>query len=109
MILYNSFVRETEWMFATDAGRRELSESAGFERLVVVCLGRNHTYKDKDSIQAELSSKVMELAPPSFKPGTKVIDLRLCMTSFFSMCHCNLMFFLNDLEIIVQNREIAQI
>lgn len=64
--------RETEWMFSTDAGRQQLSESAGFERLVVVTLDRNHTYTDLDAIQTELSCKVMELAPPGFKPGTKV-------------------------------------
>ncbi|XP_060602078.1 eEF1A lysine and N-terminal methyltransferase-like [Ruditapes philippinarum] len=64
--------RETEWMFATNAGRIQLSESAGFERLVVVTLHRNHTYTDIDAIQAELSTKVMELAPPTFKHGTKV-------------------------------------
>lgn len=64
--------RETEWMFATDTGRRQLSESANFERLVVVSLDRNHTYTDLEAVQAELSTKVMELAPPGFKLGTKV-------------------------------------
>jgi hypothetical protein len=62
-------------MFATNAGRIQLSESAGFERLVVVTLHRNHTYTDIDAIQAELSTKVMELAPPTFKHGTKVLSV----------------------------------
>ena len=60
-------------MFSSEAGRQQLSQNAGFERLVVVTLDRNHSYKDLDMIKAELSTKVMELAPPSFKPGTQVI------------------------------------
>lgn len=59
-------------MFSTDEGRRQLAQSAGFERLVVVTLDRNHNYVNLDSIQGELSTKVMELAPPNFKHGTKV-------------------------------------
>ncbi|XP_052790204.1 eEF1A lysine and N-terminal methyltransferase-like [Mya arenaria] len=69
--------RETEWMFSTDAGRLQLSSSAGFDRLVVVSLHRNHVYNDLDAIQAELSAKVMELAPPGFKQGKKVPFLSL--------------------------------
>ncbi|KAL8562381.1 hypothetical protein ACOMHN_066095 [Nucella lapillus] len=64
--------REPEWMFSTDAGRRALSSSAGFERLVVVALSREHEYENMESIKGELSSKVMELAPPSHKPGVQV-------------------------------------
>ena len=60
-------------MFSSDAGRQQLSESASFERLVVVTLDRNHSYTDLDTIKAELSTKVMELAPPSFKHGTQVL------------------------------------
>ncbi|KAH3791689.1 hypothetical protein DPMN_145178 [Dreissena polymorpha] len=67
--------RETEWMFSTEAGRQQLSESAGFERLVVVTLDRNHAYLDLEAVQAELSGKVMELAPPGFKMGTKAWQL----------------------------------
>jgi len=64
-------------MFSSDAGRRQLSSSAGFDRLVVVSLHRNHTYTDLAAIQAELSAKVMELAPPGFKLGTKVMILQI--------------------------------
>ncbi|KAL4223238.1 Methyltransferase-like protein 13 [Mactra antiquata] len=69
--------RETEWMFSSTAGRKQLSESANFERLIVVALDRNHTYTNLDAIQAELSGKVMELAPPDYKTGTKVPFLSL--------------------------------
>ena len=69
-------------MFSTDAGRLQLSSSAGFDRLVVVSLHRNHAYTDLDSIQAELSAKVMELAPPGFKHGTKVYFSKKCASHF---------------------------
>jgi len=71
-------------MFSSDAGRRQLSSSAGFDRLVVVSLHRNHTYTDLAAIQAELSAKVMELAPPGFKPGTKVMILQADQCPYFS-------------------------
>ncbi|EDV29653.1 uncharacterized protein TRIADDRAFT_49728 [Trichoplax adhaerens] len=55
--------RETEWMFSTCAGRSQLAADAGFERLVVVHLQRGHQYKDMQTIQDELSAKVLELKP----------------------------------------------
>ena len=58
-------------MFSTDEGRKQLSESAGFERLVVVTLHRDHLYDNLNAIKAELSSKVMELALP--KLGNKQV------------------------------------
>ena len=64
-------------MFSTDAGRKTLSVSAGFERLVVVALSREHEYTDMDSIKAELSSKVMELAPSSYRKGVQVMSALL--------------------------------
>ncbi|KAJ8300922.1 hypothetical protein KUTeg_022441 [Tegillarca granosa] len=64
--------RETEWLFSTDAGRQQIASSAGFDRVVIVTLNRKHQYQDLDSIKAELSTKVMELAPPGFKTGIQV-------------------------------------
>lgn len=52
-------------MFSSDEGRMELHRSAGYERLLVVTLHREHTYSSLDSIKAELSEKVLELAPRS--------------------------------------------
>jgi hypothetical protein len=54
-----------EWLFSTDQGRVQLAQSAGYQRLIVVALHRDQKYDDLDAIQAELSSKVMELAPPN--------------------------------------------
>lgn len=69
--------RETEWMFSTDEGRQQLSQSAGFSRLVVVTLNRTHSYDSLDSIKSELSPHVLELAPPNFKSGSLVPYLSL--------------------------------
>ena len=71
-IHYYLLHRETEWLFGTEQGRNHLAESAGFQRLVVVALNRQHTYDNMESIRQELSTKVMELAPPGFKSGTQV-------------------------------------
>ena len=81
-------------MFSTDEGRKQLSESAGFERLVVVTLHRDHLYDSLDAIKVELSSKVMELAPP--KLGNKqvcvnyscqFVSMYLDGNEFFHVCY----------------------
>ncbi|PVD22484.1 hypothetical protein C0Q70_18298 [Pomacea canaliculata] len=69
--------RSMEWMFSTSAGRRALGVSAGFQRLLVVALSREHEYKDMEAVKAELSSKVMELVPSSYKKGIQVPFLSL--------------------------------
>ncbi|KAM5294315.1 eEF1A lysine and N-terminal methyltransferase isoform 2-T3 [Glossophaga mutica] len=46
-----------------EEGRKQLAASAGFRRLITVALHRDQQYKDMESIQAELSARVMELAP----------------------------------------------
>lgn len=58
------FGRETEWLFSCDEGRKELQRNAGFERLLVVLLNHEIDYHCLDDVKAELSSKVLELAPP---------------------------------------------
>ncbi|XP_058396047.1 eEF1A lysine and N-terminal methyltransferase [Diceros bicornis minor] len=55
--------RETEWLFGMEEGRKQLAASAGFRRLITVALHRGQLYEGMDSIQAELSARVMELAP----------------------------------------------
>nr|XP_024106710.2 eEF1A lysine and N-terminal methyltransferase isoform X3 [Pongo abelii] len=55
--------RETEWLFGMDEGRKQLAASAGFRRLITVALHRGQQYESMDHIQAELSARVMELAP----------------------------------------------
>ncbi|XP_010168012.1 eEF1A lysine and N-terminal methyltransferase isoform X1 [Antrostomus carolinensis] len=64
--------RETEWLFGTEEGRIQLAASAGFRRLVTVALHREQQYKGMAGIQAELSGKVMELAPPGLPAQQQV-------------------------------------
>ncbi|XP_074008685.1 eEF1A lysine and N-terminal methyltransferase isoform X2 [Numenius arquata] len=64
--------RETEWLFGTEEGRRQLAASAGFGRLVTVALHREQHYEGMAAIQAELSGKVMELAPPGLPARQQV-------------------------------------
>ncbi|XP_065265636.1 eEF1A lysine and N-terminal methyltransferase isoform X2 [Emys orbicularis] len=64
--------RETEWLFGTEAGRKQLAASAGFRRLITVALHRGQHYEGMEGIQAELSGKVMELAPPSLPSQQQV-------------------------------------
>ncbi|XP_041335052.1 eEF1A lysine and N-terminal methyltransferase isoform X2 [Pyrgilauda ruficollis] len=64
--------RETEWLFGTEEGRRQLAASAGFVRLLTVALHREQLYEGMAGIQAELSGKVMELAPPGLPARQQV-------------------------------------
>ncbi|CAH1268157.1 METTL13 [Branchiostoma lanceolatum] len=64
--------REVEWLFATDKGRGHLAGTAGFRRLVVVSLQREHPYETMAEIQKELSGKIMELSPPGFNRKIQV-------------------------------------
>ncbi|KAL8178099.1 UNVERIFIED_CONTAM: Methyltransferase-like protein 13 [Gekko kuhli] len=64
--------RETEWLFGTEEGRKQLAASAGFRRLVTVALHWDQHYENMEAIQAELSEKVMELAPPGLPTQQKV-------------------------------------
>ena len=50
----------------------ELATNASFERVVIVSLGRGHTFSDMDSIKKELCTKVMALAPTRFNHNTQV-------------------------------------
>lgn len=56
--------RETEWVFSSQKGRRDVAEQAGFQRLAFALLHRGHEYSDIEQVKSELSSRVMELAPP---------------------------------------------
>ncbi|KAI8512371.1 Methyltransferase-like protein 13 [Branchiostoma belcheri] len=73
--------REVEWLFATDDGRRQLAETAGFRRLVVVSLQREHPYETMADIQKELSAKV-----PFLSVGENIGTRTVCYegTSDFS-------------------------
>ena len=64
--------RETEWLFSSDPGRRQLAESAGFERLVIVTLHRGHTYSSLDAVKEEVAGKAVELVQQGLPHGKQV-------------------------------------
>lgn len=55
--------KEHEWMFATPEGQMQLAETANFDRLIIVALGRAHKFGSLQVVQDELSPKILELAP----------------------------------------------
>ncbi|CAH2105057.1 unnamed protein product [Euphydryas editha] len=58
--------RESEWLFGTPAGRRQLQDSARFGRLVVAVLRRGHLFESLDAVKEELAHSAKMLAPNGF-------------------------------------------
>ncbi|XP_072936789.1 eEF1A lysine and N-terminal methyltransferase homolog [Epargyreus clarus] len=58
--------RESEWLFGTAAGRRQLQDSARFGRLVVAVLRRGHLFSSLDAVKDELAHSAKMLAPSGF-------------------------------------------
>ena len=54
--------REHEWMFSVKAGQEKLAISAGFQRLVIVALNRDHKHANLEEVKEELSGKVLDFA-----------------------------------------------
>ena len=69
----SSSSRETDWLFSSDYGRKQLAESAGFDRLVIVTLHRGHTYHGIERVKEEVSDKALELAQENLPEKRKVI------------------------------------
>ncbi|XP_054717727.1 eEF1A lysine and N-terminal methyltransferase-like [Uloborus diversus] len=67
--------RETDWLFSTPEGRRELAMNAKFERLIVVHLLQNNVYTDLDEVKKEISAKILELAPSELKSQVPILSL----------------------------------
>ncbi|KAG9483205.1 hypothetical protein GDO78_009256 [Eleutherodactylus coqui] len=64
--------RETEWLFGSETGRKQLAGSVGFRRLLIVALHRDQQYENMEAIQSELSAKVLELAPPGLPDNQQI-------------------------------------
>lgn len=58
--------RESEWLFGTPAGRRQLQDSARFGRLVVAVLRRGHHFESLDAVKEELAHAAKMLIPYGF-------------------------------------------
>ena len=55
--------REHEWLFAHPEGNHVLASNCSACRVVIVCLGRGHTFGTSADVQAELSPLVIPLLP----------------------------------------------
>ncbi|XP_047506732.1 eEF1A lysine and N-terminal methyltransferase homolog isoform X3 [Pieris napi] len=55
--------RESEWLFGTPTGRRQLQDSARFSRLVVAVLRRGHHFESLDAVKEELAQSAKMLTP----------------------------------------------
>ncbi|KAM9327258.1 eEF1A lysine and N-terminal methyltransferase [Gastrophryne carolinensis] len=64
--------RETEWLFGSASGRKQLAGNVGFRRLIIVALHRDQQYESMEAIQSELSAKVLELAPPGLPDNQQI-------------------------------------
>ena len=63
-----------DWLFSSDAGRRQVADSAGFERLVIVTLHRGHTYQGGvGGVKEEVGGRVVELVQAGVPPGKQVM------------------------------------
>jgi hypothetical protein len=77
-------------LFSSDPGRRQLAESAGFERLVVVTLHRGHAYSSLDAVKEEVAEKAVELIQHGLPHGRQVICVEKHNTC---TCTCTCMYF----------------
>ncbi|XP_039270372.2 eEF1A lysine and N-terminal methyltransferase-like [Styela clava] len=64
--------RESEWLFASNEGRRSVAEQTPFKRVLFVSLHPEHEYGTREDLQAELNSTVMDFAPPGTQPSDNV-------------------------------------
>lgn len=69
--------KECEWLFATKEGRQKLLGSAGYGRLAIVLLHRDHVYESLDAIKSELSAHIKQLAPNNMKKDELIPFLSL--------------------------------
>ncbi|CAH0726326.1 unnamed protein product, partial [Brenthis ino] len=67
--------RESEWLFGTPAGRRQLQDSARFGRLVVAVLRRGHLFQSLDAVKEELAHSAKMLVPNGFSGQIPFLSL----------------------------------
>ena len=81
--MYFYCCRETEWLFSSDPGRRQLAESAGF---VVVTLHRGHAYSSLDAVKEEVAGKAVELVQQGLPHGKQVYILYAFDVQYIILC-----------------------
>lgn len=55
--------KERESIVSTEVGKENLSNQAGYSRLIIITLNHGHKFESIETVKNELSPKVLELAP----------------------------------------------
>lgn len=59
----SSICRESEWLFSTVQGRKNILKMTNHTRLAIVTLHRGQSYKSFQDVQDELNETVKNLSP----------------------------------------------
>lgn len=66
--------RESDWLFSTAEGRKQLVKESKFNRLAIFTMHAGHNYDNFEGLQKELEGVVINLAPGGYRK--KVFNLR---------------------------------
>jgi hypothetical protein len=65
--------RETEYLFVSAEGHRQLLSTASADRLAIISLHRGHNYEGGlAAVKEELAPCIVQLAPPGLPPNFQV-------------------------------------
>ena len=70
--------RESEWIFGSEEGQRQLAEQCSCKRLIVVSLGRGHIFGSSQGVQSEVSALVRHLTPSTVRAVEKGVPIMTC-------------------------------
>jgi hypothetical protein len=79
--------RETEYLFATADGQKQVISMTGADRLALVFLHRGQKYESLDVVKEELASSIVQLAPVGMPSNTQVIIRYYYFNGIFSPFH----------------------
>ncbi len=58
-----------DWLFSTDQGRKQVADSAGYERLVLVTLHRSYAYTSVEEVREEVEGDLVRLMQGGLPQG----------------------------------------
>ncbi|XP_015172807.1 PREDICTED: methyltransferase-like protein 13 [Polistes dominula] len=69
--------KETDWLFSTKEGRKQVLDSTQQDRLVIVTLRREHNFESLDAVKTELGDCIRNLAPSGLPAKSNIPYLSL--------------------------------
>ena len=75
--------RDNEWLFATVKGRRFLRAKCGVDRLAIVCVHRNQTYDNFESVKKDLDTFIWHF---NAEVGKETVIFSLSSLCFLFCC-----------------------